>query len=292
MQCCGSRLRPRSYWRVSSVPPIDPRKASTFDRLKAVAHGLKEEATVKRSLTVAMKRQQYMLPRIPEVPGYQFAFVYSPAEHVSGDFCDIIELGGGRYGILVGDISGHGMEAGIVMGAARKALQIYGRSAKTPAHALCWANDDLRRDLDRQTFLTVSYAVLDAATGSLQYVRAGHNHPVLMGPACGQWQEIKAAGTSIGVTGGEQFRKMLKEVTLELKPGQSFLQFTDGIIEAHDPRGEEFGLNRFIEYLERQSESGSALGEMLDSLPAELDGWTEGAPQEDDVTVLTVRRLP
>ncbi len=270
--------------------PMDPRKTTSYDRLKAVASGLKQEANVKRSLTVAKRRQQYMLPRLPEVPGYEFAFVYRPAEHVSGDFCDIIDLKEGRYGILVGDVTGHGMEAGIVMGAARKALQIYARSAQSPCQTLIWANDDLRRDLDRQTFLTVGYAVLDTRKGSLQYVRAGHNHPLLIGPGKEEWQEVKAAGTSIGVTKGEHFSSLLQEVTVELKSGQSFLQFTDGIVEAHDRRGNEFGVERFIEHIQTHHDARSPLAHMLEGLPGVIESFTEGADQEDDITALAVRR--
>ncbi len=272
--------------------PMEPGKTAGFDRLKAVADGLKKQIVHKRSLTVARKRQQYMLPRPPAVPGYEFAFVYSPAEHVSGDFCDIIELGGGYYGILVGDIAGHGVEAGLVMGAARKALQIYARSAEGPAQAVAAANDDLRRDLDRETFLTVSYAVLDAAAGTLRYVRAGHNHPLMVGPDPGQWREIKSGGTSIGVTHGEQFRSLLQEVSLDILPGQVFVQFTDGIVEAHDKAGEEFGVERFVGYLEKHARAGRSVAQALESLPAELEAWTGTAEQEDDITALTVRRLP
>jgi sigma-B regulation protein RsbU (phosphoserine phosphatase) len=272
--------------------PIDPSKTGSFDRLKAVANGLKQEINTKRSLTVAKKRQRYMLPQVPEIDGYEFAFVYSPAEQISGDFCDIIDLGSGRFGILVGDISGHGVEAGIVMGAARKALQIYARSADNPTATLTWANDDLARDLDRETFLTAGYAVLNTRTGALTYGRAGHTHPLLVGPAAGEWQEIKTNGTMIGVTRGERFTKLLEEAKLELKPGQSFIQYTDGIIEARDRGGTQFGVDRFIRYLAGESKSGKTLLQALEGLPPRLDTWTGGAPQEDDITALAVRRKP
>ena len=265
------------------------RKTRSFDRLKAVASDIKEQETVKRSLTVARKRQEYMLPQDPEVPGYEFAMLYSPAEHVSGDFCDIINIDEGKYGILVGDISGHGMEAGVVMGAARKALQIYGRSASSPDIALSWANDDLYRDLDRQTFMTVSYGVLDTARGVIQYVRAGHNHPLLIGPG-GQWQEVKANGASIGVTTGEQFSRLLQVVNVPLQPGQSFLQFTDGVVEAHNRREEEYGIERFIKYIFRQQAAGLSLTDLISQLPQELANWSGVSEQEDDITVLAVKR--
>jgi serine phosphatase RsbU (regulator of sigma subunit) len=271
--------------------PNDPKKTTAFARLRAVASSLRQEETVRDSLTVAKKRQQYMLPRVPEVKGYDFAFIYHPAEHVSGDFCDIIDLGGGRYGILLGDISGHGMEAGLIMGAARKALQIYARSAQSPIQALSWANDDLYRDLDRQTFLTVGYAVLDTSNGVLQYVRAGHTHPLLLGPERKQWEAIKCGGTTIGVTKGEHFTKLLEEKTVELRPAQSFVQYTDGVIEAHDRTGREYGMDRFIDYLQGKDQTGKPLGPSLEGLLQELNDWAGGADQEDDITVLAVKRV-
>jgi sigma-B regulation protein RsbU (phosphoserine phosphatase) len=269
--------------------PTDPRKASSFNRLKAVADGIKEQITVQRSLTVARMRQQFMLPRLPEVRGYEFAFVYIPAEHVSGDFCDIIDLGQGRYGILVGDISGHGMEAGIVMGAARKALQIYVRQSESPVQAMSLANDDLRRDLDRQTFLTASYAELNIGTGSVRYVRAGHNPPLLIGPR-DQCREVQSGGTSIGVTKGEHFTRLLEEKRFTLQSGQTFVQFTDGVVEAHDRSGEEFGTRRLVAFLQESLGGDQPLGEILEGLHSKLKDWVAGAAQEDDVTLLAVRR--
>ncbi len=271
---------------------LDRGKRAGFDRLKAVANNLKQEITVQRSLSVAKKRQQYMLPRVPDVPGYEFAFVYHPAEHVSGDFLDIIDLGNNRYGMLVGDISGHGFEAGLIMGAARKAMQIYARSAESPKVAFGWANDDLANDLDRQTFLTASYAVLDAGTGMMQCVRAGHTHPLLVGPASDQWEEVKSNGTSIGVTRGERFTQLLQEVSVQLRPGQTLIQYTDGVIEAHDRRGREFEVSRFIEFFCQRAIAGHSVAAAIEDLPERLDRWTEGAPQEDDITVLAVRRMP
>jgi len=258
--------------------------------LRKIAGFIKERTTVQKALNLAAKRQKLMLPAVPQVPGYEFAPVYLPAEHVSGDFYDIIDLGGGRYGLLVGDVSGHGMEAGIVTGAARKALQIYARSGDGPAAVLVRGNDDLGRELDRETFLTVGYAVLETAGGSMRYVRAGHTPPLVMGPGPGKWQVIKSRGVMVGAVRGEGFAKSLEEVGLELHPGQSFIQYTDGLAEARERGGDEFGTDRIIEYLDREAGSGKPLAEAVEGLAAEVLAWTGGAPQEDDITILAVRR--
>jgi sigma-B regulation protein RsbU (phosphoserine phosphatase) len=182
------------------------------------------------------------------------------------------------------------MEAGIVMGAARKALQIYARSADSPSAALAWGNDDLTKELDRETFLTVSYAVLDTASGAMRYVRAGHTPPLLLGPGAGKWQVVKSRGVMIGVTRGEGFTKTLEEVGLELHPGRSLIQYTDGVVEARERGGDEYGTDRLIEHLDKEAGAGKPLTEVVEGLAAEVMAWTGGAPQEDDITILAVRR--
>jgi sigma-B regulation protein RsbU (phosphoserine phosphatase) len=268
--------------------PQDPKK--TTQALRSIANSIKEQMSVKRSLSVASKRQQMMLPKVPEVPGYEFAYTYRPAEHVSGDFYDIVDLSAGRYGLLIGDVSGHGMEAGIVMGSARKALQIYARSGEDPAKVLSWGNDDIGRELDRQTFLTAAYSILDTGGHNLRYVRAGHSLPLLVGPGSGEWQLVKSGGMMIGVAGGASFTKSLEEVPLDLRPGQTFIQYTDGVIEARERGGDEFGVDRLIERLEAGYDPARPLEDMLAALLGELESWTGGAAQEDDISILAVRR--
>jgi sigma-B regulation protein RsbU (phosphoserine phosphatase) len=267
--------------------PHDPRKST--QALRTIANSIQEQINVKRSLDVASRRQLVMLRAIPEVPGYEFASVYRPAEHVSGDFYDVIDLGGGRYGLIVGDVSGHGMEAGIVMGSARKALQIYARSGEPPTHVLTWGNDDLGPELDRQTFLTAAYSVLDTEAHSLLHVRAGHTPALLFGPGPREWQVIKPGGMMIGVAKGQTFTNSLEEVQLALAPGQALIQYTDGVIEARERGGDEFGVDRLIEYLEKRP-AEQPLSGILEGLVAELETWTGGAAQEDDISILAVRR--
>ena len=269
--------------------PDDPQKPSSGP-LKKIAGIISERINVQRALSVAGKRQQLMLPKAPEVPGYEFASVYRPAEHVSGDFCDIVELGEGRYGLLIGDVSGHGMEAGIVMGAARKALQLFARTGESAATVLSWGNEDLGRELDRETFLTAAYSILDTAAHALCYVRAGHTHPLLMGPLAGQWQVIKSGGMMIGSTLGDRFAKSLAEVRLELQPGQCFIQYTDGLVEAKERGGDEFGTDRVIGHFDKAAGTEQPLAAVLDALVAELAAWTGGAAQEDDISILAVKR--
>jgi sigma-B regulation protein RsbU (phosphoserine phosphatase) len=123
----------------------------------------------------------------------------------------------------------------------------------------------------------------------MRYVRAGHTHPLLVGPDAGEWQVVKSGGMMIGVARGETFAKSLEELTIELRPGQAFIQYTDGVIEARERGGDEYGTDRVIEYVEKAGDEGT-LAELLEGLVKEVDSWTGGAPQEDDISILAVRR--
>jgi serine phosphatase RsbU (regulator of sigma subunit) len=274
--------------------PADPKfhNRKKTKALHMIAGNIQERIDVQRDLAAASKRQRSMLPQVPKLPGYQVASIYRPAERVSGDFYDIIDLGAERFGILLGDISGHGMQAGIVMGAARKALQIYARSGQQPGQTLSWGNDDLGRELDRETFLTAAYSILETASGQMRYVRAGHTHPLLIGPQAAKWQVVKSEGMMIGITTGERFTKSLEELTIQLQPGQTFVQYTDGVIEAHERGGEEFGLEGIIKSLEQTYRPDLDLQELLDGLMRDFDKWAGSGPQEDDITILAIRRNP
>ncbi len=264
---------------------------SQADKLKKIAGVIRQRDAMEKALSVAERRQLTMLPKhVPEVPGYEFASTYTPCASVSGDFYDIIDLGDGKIGLLNGDVSGHGMEAGIIMGMAKKALQIYAHTGDSPVEVLASGNDNLCDDLDSETFFTVVYGVLDSKANKLEFVRAGHSHPILLGPTPDKWDVIKSGGMMIGMTGGPIFRKSLEAVTIDLMPGQSFYMYTDGIIEAHERGGALYGMDRLLGFLESAGDPRKPLQSVLDGLVVNLDEWTGGAEPEDDITVLAVRR--
>ena len=117
------------------------------------------------------------------VPGYEFACYYNAAETLSGDFYDFIQLSPTRIGIVVGDVTGHGLEAAMVMAGAKKAIQILSQNQTSPASVLSAANDNLIPDLDDMTFVSVFFGILDTEKKTLRHVRAGHNQTLIFNPA-------------------------------------------------------------------------------------------------------------
>lgn len=262
---------------------------SSPDNLKKVAAEIKRKRELATGLGIARKRQGFMLPSPPEVAGYEFERLYAPATEISGDFYDFIPHEDGRVGVLIGDVCGHGIEAAIVMGLAKKSLSIFARRAAGPAEALKKANDDLYGDLDNETFLTAIYVVLDPRRGSMKIARAGHPMPVLFNSKRKPpYSEVRSRGMMIGMAQGKTFTDALEEVEVELRRGDLVFLYTDGLIEAHSPTKVPFGLDRALGVLERHARSG--IRKVLDAVKQEVDGFTRSLEAEDDITLIAFRR--
>lgn len=244
---------------------------------------------VEQSVSVAAERQRYLLPsKPPEIPEVISALGYWPSHHVSGDFYDFLQLDDHRFALQIGDVSGHGIEAGILMGVAKKVVSIRMRDTGDPAVALQMANRDIYPDLDRRTFVSVLLGLLDTETREFTYVRAGHNPPILYNPdRSPQFTKLEAPGLVLGLDPGPRFNTVMVRETLRFRGGDALILYTDGLVEAANSAGEEFGLQRVYERL-RMHHDGSPQ-EVLDGLHADLSAFRGMLPQEDDVTAFVLR---
>jgi predicted ester cyclase len=204
---------------------------------------LEEEARqrerIEQELKVARDIQQASLPKeVPQLEGWQVSPYYQPAREVGGDFYDFFELPNGRLGIVVGDATSKGVPAALVMASARSMLRAIAQASDSPGDALARVNDALVTDIPPNMFVTCFYAILDPSSGSLRYANAGHDMPyVRRGGYC---EELRARGMHLGLMPGMSYEE--KEVVLEA--GEAALLYTDGLVEAHDPKGEMFGFPR------------------------------------------------
>ncbi len=258
-------------------------------RLKQLAQELQNKHEMDKSMKMARLRQLHMLPNMPKVPGLEFQTLYIPATNVSGDFYDFIEVGENLIGIAMGDVSGHGIEAGIIMGMAKKALQIYAKGKPSPKETLVVTNSDLATDLDGETFVSASYGVLDTAKRILRFARAGHNPPYLVNPArTPPLAEIKPNGMVIGVDkSGKRFPLVTQEQEIQLQSGDLFFQYTDGLVEAPNKRKEEFGEERVKELLLKYWSLGSL--DLLNLMEETVGRFTGERQQEDDITMIAIK---
>jgi len=270
---------------------LEKRVAERTEQLKSAMAKQQQEAQerqrIEQELRVARVIQQTLLPKsLPALAGYDVAAYYQPARQVGGDFYDFFELEDGRLGIVVGDASGKGMPAALVMASTRSVLRaVAQRGGVVPGQALAEANEILYPDIPSNMFVTCFYAILDPESGRLLYANAGHDLPYLR-HRNGEAEELRARGMPLGLMPGMSYEE--KEIMLE--PRDSTLLYTDGLVEAHDPKGEMFGFPRLRALVSEHAEDERPLE---DFLMEELERFTgEGWEQEDDITLLTLRRSP
>jgi len=242
-----------------------------------------ERERIEQELKVARSIQQASLPvEVPELEGWEIAPHYQPAREVGGDFYDFFELPNGRLGIVVGDATGKGVPAALVMASARSMLRAVAQTSNSPGEVLRRVNDALVTDIPATMFVTCFYAVLEPKSASLRYANVGHDLPYLRRTS-GEAEELRARGMPLGLMPGMGYEE--KETSLQA--GEAALFYSDGIVEAHNPKGEMFGFPR-LRVLVGEHGKERSLGE---TLLEELYSFTgEGWEQEDDITLLTLKR--
>jgi serine phosphatase RsbU (regulator of sigma subunit)/predicted ester cyclase len=245
----------------------------------------RERERIEQELLVARRIQQASLPKeVPELEGWQISPFYRPAREVGGDFYDFHLLPDGRLGVVVGDATGKGVPAALVMSTTCGMLQLAAQAlgSSSPGEVLAQVNEALVARIPQNMFVTCFYAILDPHSSSLSYANAGHDLPYLQ--RRGEAEELRARGMPLGLMPGMGYEE--KEIVLDC--GEAALFYSDGLVEAHDPKGEMFGFPRLRALIAGGGEEG-ALG---DFLMRELYSFVgEGWEQEDDITLLTLRRF-
>lgn len=240
------------------------------------------------TLDEAKRRQRRMLPPPPTAKGFEFSTLYLPASSVSGDFYDFVNVSEEQIGIVIGDVTGHGIEAGIVMAMVRKLISYIGRTIASPVEVLSIVNDEVFGEID--VFVSVFYGILDTRERVLTYCRAGHNPPILYNPGrIPATSRLTGTGMAIGVDVGPPFQNLLENVVVELKPQDVILAYTDGLTEAMAPDGEEFGEFRIVETLERYAPR--KLDEMMRLMMAQVQKFAKGVQIDDDIAMVGVKVL-
>jgi predicted ester cyclase len=243
-----------------------------------------ERERIEQELQVASQIQQALLPEAtPELEGWELTTYYEPAREVGGDFYDFLELEDGRLGLVVGDATGKGMPAALVMATTRGMLRAVAQSLESPGEVLARVNEALVAEIPPNMFVTCLYAILDPKSGSLSYANAGHDLPYLRRHYGEGAHELRAAGMPLGMMPEMSY----EEKETSLGEGDRVLFYSDGLVEAHDPKREMFGFPRLQRLVAEHAEEGS----LEDFLMEELYSFTgEGWEQEDDITILALKR--
>jgi serine phosphatase RsbU (regulator of sigma subunit) len=235
-----------------------------------------------QEMRTARRIQQTLLPKeVPALDGWRIDVYYEPAREVGGDFYDFLRFADGRLGIVLGDVTDKGVPAALVMATTRSMLRAAAQETTPPGAVLARVNDLLCADLPPSMFVTCFYGILDPMKGTMRFANAGQDLPYLRrADAC--VSEVYATGMPLGLMPDMTY----EEGEVALHDGDSILFYSDGLVEAHDPRRQMFGFHRLMALLGREAPADGQIATLL----RELAGFTGvGWEQEDDITLVALR---
>jgi serine phosphatase RsbU (regulator of sigma subunit) len=258
-------------------------------RVDNLAHTAAAVTEITKELEAARKAQLKMLPEAPpKIDGYEVASYYAPSVELGGDLYHFMDAGEGHTGFLIGDVSGHGVEAAVIMSMTLKSFSVRSKGVKSPADVMCAVNEDLVKDIHRGKFVTSFYAVLEHDSGTMKCVRAGHNPALLLHPD-GSLTPLEGAGLALGLGRGDGFRAKLDEYEANIPPGGIAVFYTDGIPEAMNMRKEEFGEARLQQVLVASAQLPP--DRIIHNIVQAVNDFAGSQPMHDDLTLVVVKRL-
>jgi sigma-B regulation protein RsbU (phosphoserine phosphatase) len=248
-----------------------------------------EKRAIERELRNAREVQRILLPQEdPLIPGFRISGTNLPARIISGDYYDYIDLGEGRFGIVIADVSGKGVPAGLLMAMCRSALRSVARGQTSPSAVLAAVNRQLFPDIREDMFISMAYAILEAGQGKITLARAGHDPALCFRKSDGSVESLRSPGLALGIDSGEVFERITRDQVIELASGDCVLFYTDGVREAVDATGEEFGMERMSAAFREASPLGAEA--VLTRVQDDLHDFTGESPQMDDITLVAIEK--
>jgi sigma-B regulation protein RsbU (phosphoserine phosphatase) len=250
---------------------------------------LDEKKRIDHDLSVARQIQASLLPdEVPHLEGVELAAFNEPAQQIGGDYYDFVLIDDKHLGIAMADVSGKGIGGALLMSVCRSVLRAQAPGNLSPASVLKSINRVMSRDISEDMFVTMLYMVLHVDTRRLVVARAGHERPVLIDRQ-GQVRALESSGTAIGMVDVDTFEALLSETTVDLQTGDVVVAYTDGITEAQNSEGEEWGSPNFLDAC--RVASGEGANSVLNNVRQRLRRFVGGRAQYDDMTLLALRQL-
>lgn len=259
-------------------------------KLRESQANLAEQERLQKEMQVAQEIQQTLLPsEFPKIEGYELSSYYAAAKEVGGDYYDFVEVDKDTLGVVVGDVSGKGVPGSLIMTMIRTALRTEARGIKDAAEVLSRVNDFIVNDMKKGMFVTLFYVIIDSKRRRINYASAGHNPMILYRASRNKTYYLNPRGFPIGISlpDKELFRKSIESDTLALKEDDILLVYTDGITEAMNGKRHLYGEERFLQTIRKHGEL--PVTEFIDRLHEELLSFTEGSPQNDDITLVAIK---
>ena len=248
-----------------------------------------EKKRLDHDLEIARDIQRILLPsEAPVIEGFEISGINIPARHVSGDYFDYIKVDEERLGVAIADVSGKGVPASIIMAICRSVLRSQATGNPSPAEVLQKVNRQLYPDIKEDMFISMAYLVLDHVRGSVLLSRAGHDAPIFYDHADRSVTPVKPPGMVVGIDSGSVFDRITGDFALSLKRDDCLLLYTDGVTEALDANGDEFGPERMLECIRASAPEGAPA--IITKVIDELRSFVGAQPQNDDITLIAIRK--
>jgi len=248
-----------------------------------------EKKRLDQDLQVAHEIQRILLPSSsPDIEGFQISGINIPARQVSGDYYDYIAVDAEHCGVAIADVSGKGVPASLIMAMCRSVLRSEAAAKHSPAAVLRRVNGQIFPDIKEDMFISMAYAILDRNSATVTICRAGHDAPLLYSAREKTVTRINPPGMALGIDSGGVFDRVTADFSLHLEPDDCLILYTDGVTEALDAEGEEFGMENLIRSILASASDGAA--GVITRLTDDLRTFVGSYAQHDDITMIVIRK--
>lgn len=285
LQLVNKRDRPFEPFDRELVEAFCQHAAAAIERGQLIEE-IRSQQELRASLEVARQVQRTFMPSVlPAIPGYEAATWWFPNEAIGGDYCDVVSFPDGRWGLVIADVSGHGLGPSLIMASVRAGLRTLLLEHSAPGVCLRQLGQALSGDLQDGRFITMFLGALDAAGNQLQFANAGHGPALHYRKRTGEFLPLEATGLPLGVLERPEYPQ---SGPLEIEPGDLVVLCTDGIVEAINEFNQQFGLQRLCDLLRTLADE--PLDALVQAIGREVSSHYVGESPPDDLTVLALRR--
>lgn len=259
--------------------------ALALDNAKLIEESLIKER-LEKELDVAREIQYKILPvDTPVCEKFEISAMFIPAFEVGGDYYDFFQLTEDKLGFVIADVSGKGISAAFIMAEVKGIFETLSKLIISPAEILIKANDILMNSLERKSFVTAIYCVLDTKTGKLKFARAGHTPLLHVGS--NKSEQLTPAGMGLGLDYTGNFANTIKEMEIQLNYNDILALYTDGIPESKNASLEDFGYTRFEDLVTRHKDAG--LDQISNEIIKDVSTFSQTNIQHDDITLVLLK---
>jgi len=264
---------------------------SAFALYNAIIYSMaNEKKRLDHDLEIARDIQRILLPaEAPAINGFQISGINVPARQVSGDYFDYIRVDEGRLGVAIADVSGKGVPASLIMAICRSVLRAEAAGNPSPADVLRKVNRQLYPDIKEDMFISMAYLILDHERDGVTLARGGHDAPLLYKRQLQSVTPIKSPGMVLGIDSGNVFDRLTADFAVPLERDDCLVLYTDGVTEALNTEGDEFGLERTIEAVRASATDGAQA--IVKRVIDDVRNFTGSNPQNDDITLIAIRKI-